>query len=97
MTENATIGGQGPPKKTRSFRKYAPSVRFTPLQAQRQSELIRSAWKSLASKEAVIAFLNTRNEKIGGKPLMLALGSDDGLRSAQGLLKALVVEPGALR
>jgi hypothetical protein len=94
MTENGLPGGHEPPKKTRSFRKYVPSVRFTALQAQRQNELIRSAWKSLASKEAVIAFLNTKNEKIGGQPLMLALESADGLRTAQELLEGFRDEPG---
>jgi hypothetical protein len=96
MTVNASIDGKAPPKRTRTFRKYAPSVRFTPNQTQRQNDLIRSAWQSLGSKGAVIAFLNTTNEKIGGRPLTLALESDDGLRSAQRLLEGLI-QPGALR
>ena len=96
MTVNASIDGKAPPKRTRTFRKYAPSFRFTPNQAQRQNDLIRSAWQSLGSKGAVIAFLNTTNEKIGGRPLTLALESDDGLRSAQRLLEGLI-QPSALR
>ena len=96
MTINGSIDGKAQPKRSRTFRKYEPSVRFTPNQAQRQNNLIRSAWQSLGSKEAVIAFLNTTNDGIGGRPLTLALGSDDGLRSAQRLL-ADIVQPGHLR
>lgn len=96
MTTHASIDGKAPPKRTRTFRKYAPSFRFAPHQAQRQNDLMRSAWQSLGSKEAVIAFLNTPNETIGGQPLTLALGSDDGLRSAQRLLESYV-PPGTMR
>jgi len=96
MSKNVSIDAQSSPKRTRTFRKYAPGFRFFPHQAQRQNDLIRSAWLSLGTKEAVIAFLNTTNEKIGGRPLTLALGSDDGLRSAQRVLEGYV-EPGTLR
>lgn len=96
MTKIASIDAQPPPNRTRTFRKYAPSFRFTPHQAQRQNDLIRSAWLSFGTKEAVIAFLNTTNEEIGGRPLTLALGSDDGLRSAQRLLEGYV-EPGTVK
>jgi len=92
----ASTDGHAPPKRTRTFRKYEPSFRFTPNQAHRQNVLIRSAWLSLGSKEAVIAFLNTTNKKIGGRPLALALESEEGLRSSQRLLEGLV-DPASLR
>ena len=96
MTVNSSLHEEAPSKRTRAFRKYEPNFRFTPHQAERQNLLIRSSWKTLGSKEAVIAFLNTRNEKIGGRPLTLALGSDEGLKSAQRLLEDFV-ESGTLR
>ena len=96
MTMTTANDGKAPQKRTQAFRNYNPSFRFTPHQAHRQNVLIRSAWLRLGSKEAVIAFLNTTNEKIGGRSLTLALGSDDGLRSAQLLLEDCV-EPGTLR
>jgi hypothetical protein len=35
---------------------------------------------------SVIAFLNTDNEHLGGRPLHLAVDSDEGLSRVQGLL-----------
>ncbi|GAA4747834.1 hypothetical protein GCM10023264_12070 [Sphingomonas daechungensis] len=93
--KNAANDGKLPAKITQVFRKSAQGVRFTPIQSGRQNELIRSAWQSLSSKGAVIAFLNTANDKIGGRPLTLALQSDDGLRLAQRLL--LDAERGTLK
>lgn len=90
MAANEPIGDNALPKRTRTFRKYEPRVRFTPHQAQRQNLLIRRSWEALGSREAVIAFLNTSNEEIGGGPLALALASEDGLRSAERLLEDYV-------
>lgn len=72
--------------RTRTFRKYQPIVRFTPTQTRRQNDLLRCAWQSLKTKDAVIAFLNTHNKKLGGEPLALALASDEGLLRAETLL-----------
>ena len=62
------------------------SLRMTPDQSRRQSELMREAWKSLETKDAVIAFLNMPSGSVGNRPLSLALASDDGLASARKLL-----------
>ena len=84
-------------RQTRTFRKYQPTVRFTPEQVNRQNALIRYAWANLATKEAVIAFLNTHNEELGGEPLTLAIASEQGLRSAEEMLsRAPAPEGGAL-
>ena len=77
------------PQQTRRFRKYEPAVRFTPDQSRRQNVLLRGAWDSFKSKDAVIAFLNTYNADLGGEPLAIALASDDGLQSAEQLLASL--------
>jgi hypothetical protein len=73
-------------RQTRTFRKHQPVVRFTPQQIGRQNELMRSAWQNLATKEAVIAFLNTHSDELGGEPLSLAIASEQGLRSAEEML-----------
>ena len=73
-------------RQTRTFRKSQPLVRFTSEQVSRQNALMRCAWANLASKEAVIAFLNTHSEELGGEPLTLAIASDQGLRSAEEML-----------
>ena len=77
------------PQQTRRFRKYEPAVRFTPDQSRRQNVLLRGAWDSFKSKDAVIAFLNTYNADLGGEPLAIALASDDGRRSGEQLLASL--------
>lgn len=75
-----------PKPQTRKFRKYEPTVRFTPDQSRRQNVLLRGVWDSFKSKDAAIAFLNTYDAGLGGEPLAVALASDDGLRSAERLL-----------
>ena len=73
-------------RTTRTFRKYEPTVRFSPEQNKRQNDLLREAWESLKSRDAVMAFLMTHNQDLGGQPLALAMASDDGLKSAAKLL-----------
>jgi hypothetical protein len=81
------------PRRMQPFRRSGPIIRFTPDQSRRQNDLLRQAWQILRSKDAVIAFLNTRHDGLGGEPLALALASDDGLRSAEGLLKDMRENP----
>jgi hypothetical protein len=78
--------------QTRTFRRSGPAVRFTPDQSRRQNELIRDAWESLKTKEAVIAFLNTHNEALGGQPLGMALASEEGFRVAERALRTQAAE-----
>jgi hypothetical protein len=73
-------------RTTRTFRKYEPTVRFSPEQNRRQNDLLREAWGRLESKDAVMAFLLTDNQELGGQPLALAMASEDGLKSAVKLL-----------
>jgi hypothetical protein len=49
--------------------------------------LIRGAWETLKTKEAVIAFLNTHDEALGGEPLRMALASEEGFRVAERALR----------
>ena len=86
MIVDTSLEPQPRPRQTRAFRTYHPINPFTPDQSKRQNDLLRSAWQSLQTKEAVIAFLNTHDADLGGEPLTLALASEDGLRSAERLL-----------
>jgi len=76
-------------RQTRMFRKSQPIIRFTPQQVSRQNDLIRCAWRNLATKDAVIAFLNTHSDELGGEPLSLAIASEQGLRNAEQMLGRL--------
>jgi hypothetical protein len=77
---------------TKRFRKSAPSTKPTPEQLRRQDSVLQCAWRSLGASGPVIAFLNTHNEQLGGQPLQLALGSDEGLLRVEGLLGEIVLE-----
>ena len=76
-------------RQTRTFRRSQPTVRFSPQQVNRQNDLIRCAWRNLATKDAVIAFLNTHSDELGGEPLSLAIASDQGLQDAEQMLARL--------
>ena len=78
-----------PKRQTRTFRKFNAPVRYSPEQAKRLDEVLRRVWSILPSKDAAVAFLNTRSETIGGKPLSLALESDAGLESVKKLLEGI--------
>jgi hypothetical protein len=78
---------------TKSFRRKAPSTLPTPDQLRRQDAVLRSAWRSLGESGPVIAFLNTHNELLGGRPLYLALESDEGLLRVEGLLGEIEPKP----
>jgi hypothetical protein len=71
---------------TKRFRRKAPSTLPTPDQLRRQDVVLQCAWRSLGESGPVIAFLNTHNESLGGRPLYLALESDEGLLRVEGLL-----------
>jgi hypothetical protein len=81
--------------QTRTFRKYQQTVRITPDESKRQSDLLRCTWDNLGSKTAVIAFLNTHNDALGGQPLSVALRSEAGLMSARRLLQQMPPAPAA--
>lgn len=73
----------------RPFRRKPFVERPSPDVMARQARLAGGAWKALGSREAVMAFLNTHHDGLGGRPLDLALASDEGLvrvESAMALL-----------
>jgi hypothetical protein len=61
------------------FRKKYSAVRLSPDQARRQGEVSRIAWTALGGRDAVVAFLNTQDDELGGRPLDLAVDSDEGM------------------
>jgi hypothetical protein len=71
---------------TKRFRRKAPSKLPTAEQLRRQDAVLKCAWRTLGESGPVIAFLNSNNERLGGQPLYLALGSDEGLLRVEALL-----------
>ena len=66
------------------FRKSRPSGPvLSSQQSARQGSAVRFASAALADKDAVRAFLNTYDDRLGGRPLDLAVASDAGLRAVE--------------
>jgi hypothetical protein len=89
MTDYTNAERKSEQSPTRTFRRSQPIIRFSPQQVSRQNDLIRCAWRNLATKEAVIAFLNTHCDELGGEPLSMAIASEQGLLDAEQMLGRL--------
>ena len=63
------------------FRKTS-AQRLPPDDARRQGEITQLAFL-LLGREAAIAFLNTAHAGLGGRPLDLAIASDEGRNSVE--------------
>ena len=70
------------------FRNRFDGPRLTPEQAERQGRASRLAFDMLREPAAVIAFLNTHDPELGGRPLDLAIASPDGLLRVERALAA---------
>jgi len=73
----------------RSFRKPITTPRLAPDEAVRQGLVSRLAFDKLRQPAAVIAFLNTHDVALGGRPIDLAIASREGLLSVERALDAL--------
>lgn len=71
------------------FRNRNIASRLDPAQAERQGRVSRLAFEALHQPAAVIAFLNTHDDRLGGRPLDLALASPEGLAEVEHALSAL--------
>ena len=78
-----------PQPPARTSRKYAPPSSLSPDQCRRQAEVLRTACDKLFPSGNAITFLNSHNEKLGGKPFQLALDSDDGLLRVERLIEKM--------
>ncbi|MCK9543203.1 MAG: hypothetical protein M0R03_14375 [Novosphingobium sp.] len=66
----------------RGFSKHAKGPRLTTNEAKRQGRISQMAVLTLGSK-AAIAFLNGHDDGLGGRPLDLAIKSEEGLAAAE--------------
>lgn len=66
--------------------RYSNGPRLSPEQAARQGRISQLAIARLGTQGA-IAFLNGNDEKLGGRPLDLAIKSAEGLRVAEQCLE----------
>ncbi|QDX27877.1 DUF2384 domain-containing protein [Sphingomonas suaedae] len=75
--------------RTRQFRRHSDKPRLSPEAAARQGRAATLAWERLRDSEAVVAFLNTHDDRLGGRPIDLAIAGDDGLAAVVAHLDAL--------
>ena len=71
---------------SRPFAKRYDAPRLTAEQAARQGRASKRAIEVLVQPEAVIAFLNTHDEALGGRPIDVAVASDEGLAAIEAAL-----------
>ena len=70
------------------FRKRFDTVRLSPEAAARQGKAATAAFLALKDRDAMVAFLNTHDDALGGRPIDLAVESVEGLATVK---KALAV------
>ena len=70
------------------FRKRFDTVRLSPEAATRQGKAATAAFLKLKDRDAMIAFLNTHDDALGGRPIDLAVESDAGLQAVEAALAA---------
>jgi hypothetical protein len=63
-------------------------VKLSPRAAERQGLVVKLALNNFAAPGAATAFLNTVHDGLGGRPIDLAVASDEGLRAVEALLAA---------
>ena len=51
--------------------------------------MLRCAWRHFDEPGPVVAFLNAQHEQLYGRPLHLAVESDEGLMRVEGLLEEM--------
>lgn len=74
------------------FRNRFAGPRLAPEEAARQGRASKLAFDALGKPDAVIAFLNTHDAELGGRPLDVAIASPEGLLSVERVLAARAVD-----
>jgi len=91
MSEEAaapqTEASTGKPEYKR-FRRRFDAVRLSPEAAARQGKAATLAFEKFRDSAAVVAFLNTHDDALGGRPIDLAVESADGLKAVEAALAA---------
>jgi uncharacterized protein (DUF2384 family) len=70
------------------FRRRFDTVRLSPEAAARQGKAATLAFEKFRDSAAVVAFLNTHNDALGGRPIDLAVESPEGLKAVEAALAA---------
>lgn len=76
MTSAVFAPGNKP--KMLAFRQRHGAVRFPIERAKRQGQITQIAFKQLHTRDRTLAFLNSPDAALGGRPLDIAIASEGG-------------------
>jgi uncharacterized protein (DUF2384 family) len=72
-----------------TFRRSNPNARMPREEAKRQGDIATLAFLMLDGRESAITFLNGANDELGGRPIDLAIASEDGFERVKLAIKEL--------
>jgi len=70
------------------FKKRFTGVRLSPEEAKRQGQAATLAWQVIKVPGGAVAFLNTHDDALGGRPIDIAVASDEGLATVEAAIRA---------
>ena len=81
---------QAPPERatrpTQQFKRSGSKSVLSPDQKRRQAAVTDKAWRFFGNGSGMIAFLNQQHHELGGRPLDLAVNSEEGLLAVLAVL-----------
>lgn len=80
-----------------TFRKAARRAPVSQEVAARQARLLKATRAALVTADATRDFLNNEHAGLGGRPLDIALRSEDGLLAVEQVIRGEAVARGAAR
>ncbi len=81
MSPEQPAAAERPARKP--FVRRAAMARMPADAAARQGRVAKLAWDALGERDAVLAFLNTHDDALGGRPIDLAIADEAGLASVE--------------
>jgi len=74
---------------SRPFANRFNAPRLSPEEAERQGRATRLALQALGQSGAAVAFLNTHNDALNGRPIDLAVASPEGMQAVEAIIAGL--------
>lgn len=78
-----------PKPQAQRFRKRYDTARLAPDAAERQGKAATLAWEVFRDREPMLAFLNTHDDALGGRPIDLVVESAAGFDRVVAALRAM--------
>ena len=86
-SDNDNRSGSGTPEMMRFKRSRRRRTPIPAGQARRQGTIATLAFTSLKDKDTALAFLNQHSEALGGRPLELAMASEEGFQKISAAIR----------